>query len=93
MRNDNEKIHKFIGGSLAGLIGVLINNPFDVVKTKIQGSNNLEYKNTYDCCKKIINKEGISVLWRGMIPRMCRVVPGQGVMFMTYDIIKNYLTK
>jgi len=86
-------LNKFIGGSLAGLIGVLLNNPFDVVKTKIQGSEITKYKNTFHCFKDIVSKEGITVLWRGTIPRLGRVVPGQGIMFMTYDTIRQHMEK
>jgi len=86
-------INNFGGGALAGLIGVCINNPFDVVKTKMQGSESIKYKNTFMCFKNIIQNEKISVLWRGAIPRMYRVVPGQGIMFMTYSTIKLNIDK
>nr|CAD7586952.1 unnamed protein product [Timema genevievae] len=39
-------------GVLAGAISVLVNNPVDVVKTRMQGLESHKYKNTVDCFSK-----------------------------------------
>lgn len=65
------------GGMMAGCFSTLGNNPFDVVKTQMQGTHAKKYKNTLDCFFKILSEEGPLAFYRGVIPRMGRVVPGQ----------------
>lgn len=65
------------GGMMAGCFSTLGNNPFDVVKTQMQGKDAAQYKNTLDCFLKILKNEGFLGFYKGVIPRMGRVVPGQ----------------
>ncbi len=69
-----------VGGLIAGCASVLGNNPIDVVKTRMQGKNAALYKSTWDCFQRIFTEEGIRGLYRGAIPRMGRVVPGQVIL-------------
>lgn len=66
-----------IGGMFAGCMSVLGNNPIDVVKTRMQGKEAGLYKNTADCFLQVFQHEGIRGLYKGALPRMGRVVPGQ----------------
>ena len=50
----------------AGCFSVLGNNPFDVVKTQMQGKNASQYKNTWDCFTKLVKEDGFSALYRGV---------------------------
>ena len=81
------------GGMTAGCFSTLGNNPFDVVKTRMQGTKASQYKNTFDCFKQIISNEGISALYAGVVPRLGRVVPGQGIIFMSFESIQSALEK
>jgi len=38
-------------------------------------------------------KEGFGAFYAGLIPRLSRVVPGQGIIFMSFEAIQNKLTK
>merc|ERR1712151_228754 len=80
-----------IGGMSAGCFSTLGNNPFDVVKTRMQGTKASQYANTLDCFKQILSKEGASAFYAGVVPRLGRVVPGQGIIFMSFESIQNYL--
>lgn len=57
----------------------------------MQGTKASQYKNTLDCFKQIITNEGVSALYAGVVPRLARVVPGQGIIFMSFDQISNFL--
>lgn len=81
------------GGMSAGCFSTLGNNPFDVVKTRMQGLNASKYKNTFDCVGQILKNEGPLAFYSGVIPRLGRVVPGQGVIFMSYESISAYVEK
>mmetsp|Transcript_14248 Transcript_14248/g.29753 ORF Transcript_14248/g.29753 Transcript_14248/m.29753 type:complete len:292 (-) Transcript_14248:358-1233(-) len=93
--NDGEKkltpIMGLFGGMSAGCFSTLGNNPFDVIKTRMQGTQAAQYKNTLDCFKQILSKEGAGAFYAGVAPRLGRVVPGQGIIFMSFESIQTSL--
>lgn len=46
-------IENLLGGMSAGCFSTLGNNPFDVVKTKMQGVDASKYSGTVDCFAKV----------------------------------------
>lgn len=68
---------------------------FDVVKTRMQGLNASKYASTADCVRQMLRHEGPLVFYAGVVPRLGRVIPGQGVIFMSYDaftrVVSRYL--
>ena len=93
--NEGEKpmtpLLSLFGGMSAGCFSTLGNNPFDVVKTQMQGTKAHVYKNTADCFVQIFKNEGIAGFYAGLIPRLGRVVPGQGIIFMSYESITKQI--
>merc|ERR1719213_1128855 len=67
------------GGMSAGCFSTLGNNPFDVVKTRMQGTQASQYKNTLDCFKQILRNEGVGAFYVGVAPRLGRVVPDKAL--------------
>ena len=59
----------------------------------MQGTKASMYTNTLDCFKQIISKEGMGAFYAGVVPRLARVVPGQGIIFMSFESIQNELKK
>jgi solute carrier family 25 (mitochondrial citrate transporter), member 1 len=80
-----------LGGMSAGCFSTLGNNPFDVVKTRMQGTKASQYGSTLDCFRQIVAREGVSALYAGVVPRLARVVPGQGIIFMSFETIEKML--
>lgn len=95
--NDGEKkmtpLLGLFGGMSAGCFSTLGNNPFDVVKTRMQGTKANRYANTLDCFKQVLSKEGVGAFYAGVVPRLGRVVPGQGIIFMSFETIVQNLEK
>ena len=58
-----------------------------------QGTRASLYSSTFDCFSQIIQKEGISALYAGVVPRLGRVVPGQGIIFMSFESIESTLQR
>lgn len=63
IQTDNGKkpltpIMALIGGMAAGCFSVLGNNPFDVVKTQMQGLTASRYSSTLNCFVTIFKEEG-----------------------------------
>jgi len=81
----------FLGGLGAGCFSTLGNNPFDVVKTRMQSSDASQYKNTLDCAARIMTQEGPSAYYKGVVARMGRVVPGQGIIFACMNGIQGWV--
>lgn len=77
----------------AGCFSVLGNNPFDVVKTRMQGSDAAKYSSTLNCLTTIIKEEGFAACYSGALARMGRVVPGQGIIFMSFETIQAWVEK
>ena len=89
--NPLSPLGSLIGGMSAGCFSTVGNNPFDVVKTRMQGTKAAQYSSTLDCFSQILTKEGIGAFYSGVLPRLGRVVPGQGIIFMSFEAIQDGL--
>ena len=70
---------------------MLTTSPFDVVKTRMQSTQASAYSSTLDCFAQIARKEGLANFYSGSLARCFRVLPGQGIIFMSAEAIYNYL--
>lgn len=86
-------IGALLGGMSAGCFSTMGNNPFDVVKTRMQGTDAHKYKSTLDCAMRIMTEEGPAAYYKGCLPRLGRVVPGQGIIFMSMNSIQGIVQK
>ena len=73
-------------------MGPLANNPLDVVKTRMQKQvispgKAPKYDGLLSSCAAIGREEGIGALWRGITPRLMRIMPGQAITFTTYEAV------
>ena len=62
-----------------------------MVKTRLQGTKASQYAGTLDCFRQILAKEGLGAFYAGLVPRLGRVVPGQGIIFMSFEAIQAFL--
>jgi len=81
------------GGMTAGVIGSIITMPFDVIKTKMQGLEAQRYSGTLDCIAKVVRNEGLIALYKGLGARLGRAVPGQGIIFASYEYFSLHITR
>ncbi|KAL7136204.1 hypothetical protein ABFS83_10G013700 [Erythranthe nasuta] len=84
-----------ISGFLAGTVGPVCTGPFDVVKTRLMAqsrssSGEMKYKGMFHAIKTIHTEEGIRALWRGLLPRLMRIPPGQAIMWTVADQITGF---
>lgn len=89
--------HLLIGG-ISGAFGPMVNNPLDVVKTRMQRQvihpgHEPKYKGIVQGCTVIAREEGMKSLWKGLTPRLMRIVPGQAITFMTYEAVSSHMSK
>lgn len=77
-----------LAGGITGCVSTALNNPIDVVKTRIEaqdGAGAKEYTNWWQCMRSIVRQEGFLVLYRGMAPRMMKISIGQAITFTAYE--------
>ncbi|XP_052174438.1 mitochondrial succinate-fumarate transporter 1 [Diospyros lotus] len=78
-----------MSGFLAGTAGPVCTGPFDVVKTRLMAQSKsggeLRYKGMVHCIVTIYREEGLRALWKGLLPRLMRIPPGQAIMWAVAD--------
>ncbi|XP_049851924.1 uncharacterized protein LOC126328065 [Schistocerca gregaria] len=55
----------FLAGTVAGWAQVLVGQPFDTVKVRLQTASEAKYSGSMDCVKKILVNEGIRGFYKG----------------------------
>ncbi|KAG5190418.1 mitochondrial carrier domain-containing protein [Tribonema minus] len=85
--------HMLIGG-LSGGMGPVVNNPLDVVKTRLQRQVVIpgevpKYRGLGQGMAVIAKEEGVLALWKGLTPRLLRIMPGQAITFATYEFVSK----
>lgn len=94
-RNESISSHQAaITGMIAGMMGPCFNCPVDVCKTRLMAQDHKagevpRYRGMIHCIQTINKEEGIGALYKGLIPRMARVAPGQGITFMVMELVCN----
>jgi len=76
----------FISGGFGGVCAVLVGHPFDLTKTRLQTAAPGMYTGAIDVVKKILAKDGITGMYRGMVPPLLGVTPIFAVSFWGYDL-------
>ncbi|KAH9616657.1 hypothetical protein KSS87_021458 [Heliosperma pusillum] len=78
-----------ISGFLAGTAGPICTGPFDVVKTRLMAQSksggDLKYTGMIHAIRTIYAEEGMKALWKGLLPRLMRIPPGQAIMWTVAD--------
>jgi solute carrier family 25 citrate transporter 1 len=85
-------------GGLSGGMGPLVNNPLDVVKTRLQKQvvtpgKQPKYRGLLQSMTVIAREEGVLALWKGITPRLLRIMPGQAITFMTYEAVSAQMKR
>ncbi|TXG61298.1 hypothetical protein EZV62_012661 [Acer yangbiense] len=80
-------------GSAAGAISSSATFPLEVARKHMQvgAINGRQYKNVLCALASILEKEGISGLYRGLGPSCMKLVPAAGISFMCYEACKRIL--
>lgn len=79
-----------VPGMLGGMARVLVGQPFDTVKNYVQMEPK-KYKNTTECLREILTKDGIKGLYRGMPFPLMGNIALLGVHFPMYDYSNKHL--
>ncbi|KAI0301351.1 mitochondrial carrier domain-containing protein [Russula brevipes] len=83
-------LNNFVSGSVGGFVGTVLNTPFDVVKSRIQGAEKqpgvvMKYNWSYPALTTIFREEGPAALYKGFVPKVLRLAPGGGVLLLVVE--------
>jgi len=83
-----------VAGFISGIPEALIVTPTQVVKVRLQAKEHLgRYHNSLHCLSKIIQKEGVSVMYTGIGPTLWRNCVFNTVYFSFIHSMKSFLPK
>ncbi|KAF9432343.1 hypothetical protein BGZ76_010947 [Entomortierella beljakovae] len=84
-------MRNFVAGTIGGISGILLNTPFDVVKSRVQnqrGINN-KYGFALPSIARIYREEGFRALYKGLVPKLLRLGPGGGILLVVFDRVSE----
>lgn len=85
----------FLTGVIASTVGPLFNCPADVIKTRLMNQTHsmvdpsMRYKGFSDAYFRILREEGIAALYKGIVPRLMRLAPGQGITWIMVEKVNT----
>lgn len=80
-------VANFLSGAVAGFCSVMANNPVDVVKTNMQGLHTDKFNGFLGCFAWIWKKEGFKGFYKGVSPRMARVMLDVSLTFSLWNFV------
>ncbi|TRM60189.1 mitochondrial carrier domain-containing protein [Schizophyllum amplum] len=84
-----DQVKAFIAGGFGGVCAVLVGHPFDLTKTRLQTAAEGTYKGGIDVVRKTLAKDGLTGMYRGVVPPLLGVTPIFAVSFWAYDASKK----
>uniref|UniRef100_A0A672ZM85 Uncharacterized protein n=1 Tax=Sphaeramia orbicularis TaxID=375764 RepID=A0A672ZM85_9TELE len=85
----------FLSGCLAGVFTTVIVAPGERIKCLLQvqaSSGQSKYAGPLDCAVRLYKEQGIRSVYKGTVLTLIRDVPSNGLYFLTYEYLKNFLT-
>jgi len=100
---DLGSMRRLVCGGAAGITSVFFTYPLDIVRTRLSiqsasfaalsGSARSKLPGMWQTMKTMYKTEGgIFALYRGIVPTVAGVAPYVGLNFMTYELVRSYLT-
>jgi len=93
IKNDSHFILKFSAGSLAGALGSIVGNPFDVLKTRMMATEGKAAPSMGGAASALFKQQGIGGFYRGLEANVMRAMVLNGTKMACYDQIKGYIVK
>lgn len=84
---DSMFILKFSAGSLAGALGSIVGNPFDVIKTRLMTAEGANAPSMGQVAGDLYKSQGIGGFYRGMEANVMRAMVLNGTKMACYDQI------
>ncbi|KAL1587276.1 hypothetical protein WHR41_04451 [Cladosporium halotolerans] len=83
----NETFKDLLSGAVGGIAQVLIGQPFDIVKVRLQTTS--DYKGAADCATKILKNEGPAAFYKGTLTPLIGIGACVSVQFGAYNYARR----
>nr|XP_023897812.1 mitochondrial uncoupling protein 2 [Quercus suber] len=89
--------HKILAAFLTGAIAIIVANPTDLVKVRLQAEGKLpagvprRYSGAWDAYFTIVKQEGLGALWTGLGPNVARNAIVNAAELASYDQVKQMI--
>mmetsp|Transcript_112630 Transcript_112630/g.313292 ORF Transcript_112630/g.313292 Transcript_112630/m.313292 type:complete len:295 (+) Transcript_112630:111-995(+) len=83
---------RFLASAVGAAVAEAVTLPTDVAKVRLQVQNSsggeARYRGIVDCVVKVGKVEGLSALWKGLVPALVRQVSYHSFTFVLYEPLK-----
>eukprot|EP01080_Neovahlkampfia_damariscottae_P007020 gene7020-11185_t len=88
---DSSPFQLFNAGCFSGVLSTVVMTPMELIKVQLQTQKEgvKKYNGAFDCGKKIFQERGIQGIYKGTVSTLARDVPGSGIYFAAYEIVKR----
>ncbi|KAG0265064.1 mitochondrial thiamine pyrophosphate transporter [Linnemannia exigua] len=87
----SSSVQSFVSGATAGIMATACTYPFDLLRTRFAAQREVKvYTGVPQAFRHIFRQEGVRGFYRGMTPALIQVIPYMGVMFGSYDTLKQF---
>lgn len=88
-------LNDLTSGTLGGILGTVLNTPFDVVKSRIQNSQKsatgaMKYNWAWPALGTVAREEGFGALYKGFLPKVLRLGPGGGILLVVFTGVMDF---
>lgn len=88
-QNKPNRAERFVAGALAGVTATVTCFPLDVMRTRVMGPGGHVYGGVVSTFRNLLQKEGISSLYVGLLPAVISMAPAGAVFYGVYDLLKE----
>mmetsp|Transcript_76324 Transcript_76324/g.205157 ORF Transcript_76324/g.205157 Transcript_76324/m.205157 type:complete len:96 (+) Transcript_76324:873-1160(+) len=78
-----------VSGVVAGAVASVATHPFDLVKTRVMLHDDGRGVGTYARIRDLVEVEGVNALWKGLAPRLMKVVPSCAIVLASFEFFKE----
>jgi hypothetical protein len=82
---------KFLAAGMSGFVGAALANPTDLLKIRMQASEDKVSHSVVWHAKDVYRNRGIAGFYQGVLPTVIRAIMLNATKLATYDHIKHYI--
>ena len=84
-KNTEFRLGPFVAGSVAGMVGNMVGQPWDTVKVQMQSSSSSPQLGTWAHARRLVAQGGVRALYRGAVPPLLSSAPANASTFGGYE--------
>ncbi|KAL3140606.1 hypothetical protein ABBQ32_005176 [Trebouxia sp. C0010 RCD-2024] len=88
-QNKPNRAERFVAGALAGVTATVTCFPLDVMRTRVMGPGGHVYGGVISTFSNLLQKEGLSSMYVGLLPAVISMAPAGAVFYGVYDLLKE----